>query len=219
MTNSADFYNSQNGINNFPLPSSDINKIKNNNNNDNINNDDVIQSLKTKIVNNEFYYKRQNKEIVENNNNIKNINNNNKGDNISIKDIDEEDEIEELEDEFQDHPNEINNDKNNVRTSQMMIKKKLSPNDIINKYITNQNITNYNEEFLQNINSNGGKSANFNSNDFNINADWQQENFCFNIISSMNRFGGSVNSSGQTFGLLQSREFQNKYNQLESKYN
>ena len=239
MTNSADFYNSQNGIGNFPLASPDINKEKNNkknNENNDINNDDdVIQSLETKIINNGFYFQRKNKENIENNNNNngknnnnnmnfitnKKININNKEDNnISIKDIDDEEEIEELEEEF-DNPNNINteNNKNNTRTSQMMIKKKLTPNDIINKYITNQNITNYNEEFLQNMNSNGGKSANFNSNDFNINADWQQENFNFNIMSSVNKFGGSVNTSEQTFGLLQSREFQNKYTQLESKYN
>ena len=63
-----------------------------------------------------------------------------------------------------------------------MIKKKLSPNEIINKYITNQNIKNYNEEFLNNnnITSNGSKSPNMNSNDFNINA-FQEENFCFTM--------------------------------------
>ena len=45
ITNSADFYNSQNGLENIPETIEEKNK------NDNINNDDVIQSLETKIDN------------------------------------------------------------------------------------------------------------------------------------------------------------------------
>ena len=82
LTNSADFYNSQNGLGNIQ----EINEIKNSNNknNDNINNDEVIQSLKTKIDNNGFFFSRKNKEILEseNNNNLNNIINSKK---INIK--------------------------------------------------------------------------------------------------------------------------------------
>ena len=213
MTNSADFYNSQNGLGN--IPESNEERYINNY----VNNDEVIQSLKTKIDNNGFFFSRKNKEISESENKARNKNDNN--DNISIKDINEED-IDEEEynnDNIEDNSNINNeNNKNNIRTSQMMVKKELTPNEIINKYITNQNINNYNEEFLNNnINSNGGKSPNLNSNDFNINA-YQEENFNFNIISSQTKLSGSVNSE-QTFGLIQSREFQNKYAQLEAKYN
>ena len=226
LTNSADFYNSQNGLENIK----EINEVKNNNeNNNNINNDEVIQSLKTKIDNNGFFFSRKNKEILEseNNNKINNIINskkinikNNNNDNLSIKDINDDEEEEEIEEVDYDNNNNINNNnQNNIRTSQMMIKKKLSPNDIINKYITNQNIKQYNEEYLNNnnITSHGSKSPNMNSNDFNSNA-WQEENFSFNIIGTQIKLSGSVNSE-QTFGLIQSREFQNKYSQLEARYN
>ena len=227
ITNSADFYNSQNGLGNIP----ESNEEKNNNNN--IKEDEIIQSLETKIDNNRFFFSRKNQEILENENknnlnnitNNKNINlkNNDNDVNISIKDI-EEDEIEEEEydnDNLNENKNNIDNDnnKNNIRTSQMMVKKKLSPNEIINKYITNQNINDYNEEFLNNnINYKDSKSPNLNSNDFNVNA-WTEENFYFNIIGSQTKLSGSVNTSEQTFGLVQSRESQNKYAQLEAKYN
>ena len=217
LTNSADFYNSQNGLGNIPESNEERNK------NDNINNDDVIQSLETKIDNNGYFFSRKSKEILENNinNNYKNLVNNkkiniknNNNDNLSIKDIDNE----ELEEEEEEDKENINNNKNNTRTSQMMVKKKLTPNEIINKYINNQNINNYNEEFLQNnLNSNGNKYPNLNSNDFNIDS-LQRENFNFNIINTQTKLSGSVNSE-QTFGLIQSREFQNKYAQLEAKYN
>ena len=215
LTNSADFYNNQNVLGDIPESNEERNK------NENINNDEVIQSLETKIDNNGYFFSRKNKQILENNinNNYKNLVNNKKitlkntnNDNLSIKDIDNE-EVEEEEDK-----DNINN-KNNIRTSQMMVKKNLTPNEIINKYINNQNINNYNEEFLQNnLNSNGNKYPNLNSNDFNTDS-YQQENFYFNIINTNSKFSGSVNSSEQTFGLIQSREFQNKYAQLEAKYN
>ena len=216
LTNSADFYNSQNVLGD--IPESNEERIKN----ENINNDEVIQSLETKIDNNGFFFSRKSKEILENNinNNYKNLVNNKKinlkntnNDNLSIKDIDNEEVEEEEEDK------DINNNKNNIRTSQMMVKKKLTPNEIINKYINNQNINNYNEEFLQNnLNSNGNKYPNLNSNDFNTDS-LQQENFYFNIINTQTKLSGSVNTSEQTFGLIQSREFQNKYAQLEARYN
>ena len=109
ITNSADFYNSQNGLENIPETIEEKNK------NDNINNDDVIQSLETKIDNNGFFFSRKNQENIENNinNNLNNIisskkinikNNNNE--NLSIKDIDDED-LDEEED------NENNNLKKN----------------------------------------------------------------------------------------------------------
>ena len=226
ITNSADFYNSQNGLGNIP----ERNEEKNIN--DDLDDEEIIQPLETKIDN--FFFARKSKEILESENknnlnniknnktrNIKNNDNDNINDNISIKDIDDEEEIEEEydNDKANENNNINNNNQNNIRTSQMMIKKQLSPNEIINKYITNQNINNYNEEFLDNnINSNGSKSPNLNSNDFNINA-YQEENFNFNIIGSQAKFSGSVNNSEQTFGLIQSREFQNKYAQLEAKYN
>ena len=221
ITNSADFYNSQNGLENIPETIEEKNK------NDNINNDDVIQSLETKIDNNGFFFSRKNQENIENNinNNLNNIisskkinikNNNNE--NLSIKDIDDED----LDEEEDNENNNLKNNNNNIRTSQMVLKKKLTPNEIINKYINNQNIRNYNEEFLQNsninINSNGSKYPNLNSNDFN-NDIWQQENFNFSIINTQAKLSGSVNTSEQTFGLIQSHEYQNKYAQLEAKYN
>ena len=80
LTNSADFYNSQNGLENIK----EINEVKNNNENNNINNDEVIQSLKTKIDNNGFFFLIKNKEILEseNNNKINNIINSKK---INIK--------------------------------------------------------------------------------------------------------------------------------------
>ena len=228
MTNSADFYNSQNGLGNIPESKEEKNQ------DDNINNEEVIQFLETKIDNNGFFFSRKNKEILENENN-NNLNNvidnkkinlkNNKDDNISIKDIDDEDIIEEEEydnENLYESPNNINNNinnKDNTRTSQMMIKKNLTPNEIINKYITNQNINNYNEEFLNNnINSKDSKSPNFNSNDFNIHA-YTEENFNFNIIGTQAKLSGSVNTSEQTFGLIQSNDLQNKYAQLEAKYN
>ena len=227
MTNSADFYNSQNGLGNIPESKEEKNQ------NDNINNEEVIQFLETKIDNNGFFFSRKNKEILEseNNNNLNNdldnkkINLKNKNDdNISIKDIDDEDIIEEEEydnDNLYENNNNMinNNNKDNTRTSQMMIKRNLTPNEIINKYITNQNINNYNEEYLNsNINSKDSKSPNFNSNDFNINA-YTEENFNFNIIGTQAKLSGSVNTSEQTFGLMQSNDLQNKYSQLEAKYN
>ena len=50
MTNSADFYNSQNGLGN--IPESNEERYINNY----VNNDEVIQSLKTKIDNNGFFF-------------------------------------------------------------------------------------------------------------------------------------------------------------------
>ena len=70
MTNSADFYNSQNGLGNIPESKEEKNQ------NDNINNEEVIQFLETKIDNNGFFFSRKNKEILEseNNNNLNNAN-------------------------------------------------------------------------------------------------------------------------------------------------
>lgn len=58
ITNSADFYNSQNGLENIPETIEEKNK------NDNINNDDVIQSLETKIDNNGFFFREKIKKIL-----------------------------------------------------------------------------------------------------------------------------------------------------------
>ena len=224
INNSADFYNSQNRLENIPETIEEQNK------NNNINNDDVIQSLETKIDNNGFFYSRKHKEILDNNinNNLKNIinnkninNKNNNNDNISKKDIDDEEENEEEEElnENLEENNNINDNKNDIRTSQMIIKKKLTPNEIINKYINNQNISHYNEEFLKNnINSNGNKYPNINSNNIYLDT-LEKENFYFNIINTQTKLSGSVNTSEQTFGLIQSREYQSKYSQLEAKYN
>ena len=62
LTNSADFYNSQNGLENIK----EINEVKNKNeNNNNINNDEVIQSLKTKIDNNGFFFQEKIKKFLK----------------------------------------------------------------------------------------------------------------------------------------------------------
>ena len=217
INNSADFYNSQNRLENIPETIEEQNK------NNNINNDEIIQSLETKIDNNGFLYSRKSKEILDSNinNNLKNIINHkiiNDDNNKNIDDEVENEEEEDINDNLEENIN-INNDKNNIRTSQMVIKKKLTPNEIINKYITNQNINNYNEEFFQNnINSNGKKYPNINSNNIYLDS-LEKENFYFNIMNSQIKLSGSVNTSEQTFGLIQSREYQNKYAQLEAKYN
>ena len=72
MTNSADFYNSENPIGSFPLIMSDRNKeimnknkvnnnIEENNNFDihKINNKEMIQSLETKIDNNGYFFSKK----------------------------------------------------------------------------------------------------------------------------------------------------------------
>ena len=130
LTNSADFYNSQNGIGSYPLIMSDKNKeifnknkINNNMENNhydinNINNNEMMQSLGTKIDNNGYFFSKQNEQFNEENNinNLnyltnKKINIKKKDINISIKDIDDDDEEEE----------EYEQNNNNI---QMMLQKK-----------------------------------------------------------------------------------------------
>ena len=234
LTNSADFYNnSQNGIGSFPLMMSDrnkeiLNKNKINNNIEdnnfdinNLNNNEMIQSLGTKIDNNGYFFSKENEQINEENNNINNINYltnkkiniKNKDMNISIKDIDDEEE------------EEYSNDNNNI---QKMLQKKMTPYTIMNENNNINNLNNkinYKNDFIQksnnqnnNINYNNiNKIPNFNNNRFNI---LKKSNFSLYILGiNTSKFSGSVNTSEQTFGLMQSKEFQNKYAQLESKYN
>lgn len=239
LTNSADFYNSQNGIGSYPLIMSDRNKeifnknkINNNMENNhfdinNINNNEMMQSLETKIDNNGYFFSKQNEQFNEENNinNLnyltnKKINIKKKDINISIKDIDDDDEEEE----------EYEQNNNNI---QMMLKKKMSPySNIINEnininnknninyqneYIQNNNNQNINNNFINSSNNNNNRIPNYNNHQFNI---LQKSNFSLYILGMCpNKFSGSVNTSEQTFGLMQSKDFQNKYNQLESKYN
>ena len=211
MTSSADFYNSD-GIGSFPLIMSgrnkeniNINKNNNINNNNNIIEDsnEMMQSLETKIDNNGYFFSKKNEKINGNNNNNnmniltnKKINIKNKGTNISIKDIDDEDEY------------EYDENNNNIPTIQQMLQKKMSP---YNRKLNN------NEEFKNNQNNNNINIPNYNNNSFN---NLQKSNFSLYILGiNINKYSGSVNTSEQTFGLLQSKEFQNKYKELESKYN
>ena len=213
LTNSADFYNnSQNGIGSYPLIMSDrnkqmLNKNKINNNiEDNnfdinkLNNNEMIQSLGTKIDNNGYFYSKDHEQMNVDNNNInqinyltnKKINIKNKDINISIKDIDDEEEEEE-------------NSENNMATYTLMKENN-----------NNNNQINYRNEYIQN-NYNYLNNSNKNENNYNI---LQKSNFSLYVLgNNPNKFSGSVNTSGQTFGLMQSKEFQNKYAQLESKYN
>ena len=212
MTNSADFYNSD-GIGSFPLIMSGRNKEninKNNNINNNIieDNNEMMQSLETKIDNNGYFFSEKNEKINDDNNKNnmnfltnKKINIKNKGTNISIKDIDDEDEY------------EYDENNNNAPTIQMMLQKKMTP---YNRKLNN------NEEFKNNQNNNNQNNnniniPNYNNNNFN---NLQKSNFSLYILGiNINKYSGSVNTSEQTFGLLQSKEFQNKYKELESKYN
>ena len=237
MTNSADFYNSENPIGSFPLIMSDRNKeiINKNKDNENIeehnnfnihkmNNNEMIQSLETKIDNNGYFFSKKNAQINEDNNNLNDINNmnnltnkkiniKNKGTNISIKDIDDEEE-------------EEYDDNNNNPSIQMMLQKKMTPYTLMKENENNININNSKNNFNKNINNeiNINNSNEFNNNEiqnyehrFNI---LEKSNFSLYILGiNPNKYSGSVNTSEQTFGLLQSREFQNKYTQLESKYN
>ena len=186
LSNSADFYNNDNGVGNFPLIMSD--RSKEIINSKNINNDDMMQSLGTNIDNNGYFFSKKN-ELSDGNNNRcstnKKINIKNNGLNMSIKDIDDEEE-EELD------------ENNNIK---MMLQKKMTPYNTING---NKN----------KISNNYNNSKNMKQNMLQVN------NFCLYILGS-NKYNGSVNTSEQTFGLLQSqsKDFQNKYTQLESKYN
>ena len=215
LTSSADFYNSE-GIGSYPLMMSDKKKeimnqkyklnnyIKENNinnlNNLNINdkNDEIIESLETKIDNNGYFFSskpNKNEQFIdENNMNINNssnkkINIKNQGANITIKDIDDEDEDAEEYD--------LNNNNNQFTLQNKQPSYKNNPNVINN-----------------NNNYNHNQNHNFNN--------LQENSFSLYILANyINKLSGSVNSSGQTFGLAQSesKEYQNKYTQLESKYN
>ena len=236
LTNSADFYNnSQNGIGSYPLIMSDrnkqmLNKNKINNNIEdnnfdinNLNNNEMIQSLGTKIDNNGYFFSKDNEQINEDNNNINNINYltnkkiniKNKDINISIKDIDDDDDEEE----------EYSPNNNNI---QKMLQKKMTPYTIMKE----NNNNNYRNDFIQKNNNNQSKNINYNNNSNNMNKmpNYNNNHNHFNILSkssfslyilglNLNKFSGSVNTSEQTFGLMQSKEYQNKYAQLESKYN
>ena len=218
LTSSADFYNSE-GIGSYPLMMSDKKKeilnqnyklnnyMKENNinnlNNINDKNDEIIESLETKIDNNGYFFSSKpntNEQFIDENNvNINNtsnkrINIKNQGANITIKDIDDEEEDAEEYD--------LNNNNNNQFTLQNLQNNQPS-------YKSNHNVI---------INNNNNYNHNQNHNFNNL----QESNFSLYILASyINKLSGSVNSSGQTFGLAQSesKEFQNKYTQLESKYN
>ena len=213
LTSSADFYNSE-GIGSYPLMMSDkkkeivnqkykLNNYMKENNINNINNindknDEIIESLETKIDNNGYFFSSKpnvNQQFIdENNMNLNNSSNKrnnikNQGANITIKDIDDEDEDVEEYD--------LNNNNNQFTLQNKQPSYKNNPNVIIN-------------------------NNNYNHNPNHIFNNLQENSFSLYILSSyINKLSGSVNSSGQTFGLAQSesKEFQNKYTQLESKYN
>ena len=210
LTSSADFYNSE-GIGSYPLMMSDkkkeivnqkyrLNNYMKENNINNINdkNDEIIESLETKIDNNGYFFSSKpniNQQFIdENNMNLNNSSNKrnnikNQGANITIKDIDDEDEDVEEYD--------LNNNNNQFTLQNKQPSYKNNPNVIIN-------------------------NNNYNHNPNHIFNNLQENIFSLYILSSyINKLSGSVNSSGQTFGLAQSesKEFQNKYTQLESKYN
>ena len=213
LTSSADFYNSE-GIGSYPLMMSDKKKeivnqkyklnnyMKENNinkiNNINDKNDEIIESLETKIDNNGYFFSSKpniNQQFIdENNMNLNNYSNKrnnkkNQGTNITIKDIDDEDEdVEEY---------DLNNNNNQFTLQNKQPSHKNNPNVVIN-------------------------NNNYNHNPNHIFNNLQENSFSLYILSSyINKLSGSVNSSGQTFGLAQSesKEFQSKYTQLESKYN
>jgi len=213
LTSSADFYNSE-GIGSYPLMMSDkkkeivnqkykLNNYMKENNINNINNindknDEIIESLETKIDNNGYFFSSKpnvNQQFIdENNMNLNNSSNKrnnikNQGANITIKDIDDEDEDVEEYD--------LNNNNNQFTLQNKQPSYKNNPNVAIN-------------------------NNNYNHNPNHIFNNLQENSFSLYILSSyINKLSGSINSSGQTFGLAQSesKEFQNKYTQLESKYN
>ena len=232
LTNSADFYNSENALGSFPLMMNEKNKEIMNKKNDNVesnnfgiinklnNNDEMMKSLGTKIDNNGYFFSKKNEQFndTKNINNInystnKKINIKNNAINISIKDIDDDEEEE-----------EYNDNNNKVSSIQMMLQKKSTPyNNIINENFNNKNEIKY-DNFNKNINNNQNininkNMINYNNNNNNFNS-LKKGSFSLYILGvNTNKFNGSMNSSEQTFGLLQSKEFYNKYNQLESKYN
>ena len=186
LSNSADFYNNDNGVGNFPLIMSD--RSKEIINSKNLCNDDMMQSLGTNIDNNGYFFAKQNERLSDGNNinssTNKKINIKNNGLNMSIKDIDDEEEEEEFD------------ENNNIKK---MLQKKMAPYNTFNSKINNKIVNYNNNKMKQNI--------------------LQMNNFCLYILGN-NKYNSSVNSE-QTFGLLQSqsKDFQNKYAQLESKYN
>jgi hypothetical protein len=64
ISNSADFYNNDNGVGNFPLIMSDRRIV----NSKNLNNDDMMQSLGTNIDNNGYFFSKQNERFSDGNN-------------------------------------------------------------------------------------------------------------------------------------------------------
>ena len=95
----------------------------------------------------------------------------------------------------------------------------MSPYNLVNEKKNNNNKIDFKEQFLQNENNN---TQNIISNKkmFNNNNNLQKCNFSLYVLgNNPNKMSGSENLSEQTFGLLNSKEFYNKYNLLESKYN
>ena len=209
ISNSADFYNSQNGLGSFPLVFSEKNrelinknksggKIEDNNlSGDNNMNDEMMKYLDTKIDNNGYFFSKKNEKLDEDNNinyiTNKKINIKNNDINISIKDIDQEEE-------------DYNENNNKIKPNQMIFQNKNSLYNMIN----NQNNINKNQELLM-------TNKNINNKNYNI---LQKGNFSLYILgTNRNKVSGSMNSNEQTFGLLHSKEFYNKYNQIEANYN
>ena len=212
ISNSADFYNSENGLGNFPLVFSEKNKellnknklnskIDNNNLYANNNmNDEMMKCLDTKIDNNGYFFSKKNEKLIDDNNlnyiTNKKVNIKNNDNNISIKDINQEEE-------------DYNENNNQILSNQMIFQNKNSSHSIINN--ENKNINNQKSMNKKELMTNKNRSNN------NI---LQTGNFSLYILgTNRNKISGSMNSNEQTFGLLQSKDFYNKYNQIEANYN
>ena len=197
ITGSDNLNITDNDVGSFPLMMSG-NELTLRNSNTEINNnpnEEILQHIETKISQNEFGY-MNNLPTSPQKNFI--TTNKYKRRNIEIDEIDDEDEEESS---VPDIPNMLQNkftQQNNTNNNQINIVKK------------NKN--------LYNNNSNNSNNFNNNSHNSNHNNNYMITSFSHYYIG-VNKYVGSVNSSEATFGMAQSRDFQNKYNQLEANYN
>ena len=200
---SGDLNMSDNDVGSFPLMMTG-NEITLRNSNiemaNNNMNEEILQPIETKISQNDYGY--MNNLPTQQPKNFATVNKY-KRRNIEINEIDDEDEEE----------------SSSMPDIQNMLQKKFTP----------QNITNNNQINIvkknKNIYNNNFNNNNFNNNNFNNSNNNSNHNNNFTITNfshyylGVNKYMGSINSSGATFGMVQSRDFQNKYNQLEANYN
>lgn len=207
ITGSGDLNMSDNGVASFPLMMTGNEITLRNSNAEVINNnmnEEILQPLETKISQNDLGY--INNLPISPQKNFATVNKY-KRRNVEIDEIDDEDEEE-----------------NSIPNIQNMLQKKYTPqntlkNNQINIVKKNKNI--YNNNF-NNSNNFNNTNNNFNNNSHNSNTNnYMITNFShfYIAVNNSNKYMGSINSSGATFGMAQSRDFQNKYNQLESNYN